>query len=115
MGDYKVNDSTKTWLITGADKGLGLSAARAALKRGHNVVVTVLAPDGHHPLVEQYPDRLRSFHLNAKDFNRIPNVVAQSVQAFSRIDVLVNNAGYGLLGLIEETPASKYLPLFDVN
>jgi NAD(P)-dependent dehydrogenase (short-subunit alcohol dehydrogenase family) len=110
-----VNDSTKTWLITGADKGLGFSAAKAALERRHNVVVTVLAPDGYHPLVEQYPDRFRSFHLNAKDFDRIPNVVARSVHAFSRIDVLVNNAGYGLLGLIEETPASKYLPLFDVN
>jgi NAD(P)-dependent dehydrogenase (short-subunit alcohol dehydrogenase family) len=110
-----LNTSPKTWLITGADKGLGSSAAKAALQRGDNVVVTVLAPDGGHPLTGQYPNQLRSFHLNAKDFDRIPEVVAQCSQAFSRIDVLVNNAGYGLLGLIEETPLSKYLPLFDVN
>jgi len=110
-----VKSSPKTWLITGADKGLGFSAAKAALERGYNVVVTVLAPDGNHPLGDQYPDRFRSFHLNAKDFDRIPNVVARCTQAFSRIDVLVNNAGYGLLGLIEETLPAKYRPLFDVN
>ncbi len=110
-----MKSSPKTWLITGADKGLGFSAAKAALERGYNVVVTVLAPDGNHPLGDQYPDRFRSFHLNAKDFDRIPNVVARCTQAFSRIDVLVNNAGYGLLGLIEETLPAKYRPLFDVN
>lgn len=105
----------KTWLITGADKGLGDSAARSALERGDNVVVTVLAEDGCHSLSDQYPNRFRAIHLNAKDHDRVSSVVARAVEAFSRIDVLVNNAGYGLLGLIEETAPEKYKPLFDVN
>ncbi len=105
----------KTWLVTGADKGLGYGIAETALARGDNVIVTVLAPDGGNPLADAYPDRCRSFHLNAADHARVPAVVAQAEAAFGGIDVLVNNAGYGLASTAEETPAEKYRPLFDVN
>ncbi len=107
--------SAKTWLITGADKGLGLSAAKAALERGDRVVVTVLAQDGSHSLLSQYPDTFRSFHLDAKDHVRVRDVVAQAEQAFGDIDILLNNAGYGLVALAEETEADRYRPLFEVN
>jgi NAD(P)-dependent dehydrogenase (short-subunit alcohol dehydrogenase family) len=107
--------ATKTWLITGADKGLGYSAAKSALERGDNVVVTVLSKDGDHPLAKAYPHNFRAFHLDAKDHDSVPGIVQKAWEAFSRIDILVNNAGYGLLGLIEETPPEKYKPLFDVN
>jgi len=110
-----VTRTRKTWLITGADKGLGLAAAKSALDQGDNVSVTVLAPDASHPLAARYAERLRVYHLNAKDVDRIAPVVSQAVEAFGRLDVLVNNAGYGLLGLIEDTAAVKYRPLFDVN
>lgn len=105
----------RTWLITGADKGLGHSTAKAALEQGDQVIVTVLAKDGSHDLAAQYPDRLRSFHLDARDHGRFPEVVAQAHQAFGRIDVLVNNAGYGLLSVAETTPPEKYRPMFEVN
>ncbi|MBN9889298.1 SDR family NAD(P)-dependent oxidoreductase [Salipiger abyssi] len=105
----------KTWLITGADKGLGFQTARTALERGDNVVVTVLAADGVHDLAADYPDRLRAFHLDARDQARVGTVVARAVEAFGRIDVLVNNAGYGLVALAEATGADKYRPLFEVN
>lgn len=104
-----------TWLITGADKGLGLNTARTALERGDQVVVTVLAADGQHPLAAEYPDRFRSIHLDARDHARVPEVVAEAERAFGRIDVLVNNAGYGLIGVIEATPPEKYRPMFEVN
>lgn len=105
-----------TWLITGADKGLGLSAAKAALDAGDNVVVTVLAKDGGHLFKSQYPrERFRSIHLDAGDLPRIAAVVQEAEQAFGGIDVLVNNAGYGLVGAAEETAAEKYRPLFEVN
>jgi NAD(P)-dependent dehydrogenase (short-subunit alcohol dehydrogenase family) len=105
----------RTWLITGADKGLGYSTAQAALERGDNVVVTVLAADGDHSLSQSYPDRLRSFHLDARDHARIGTIVAAAVDAFGTIDILVNNAGYGLLALAEATGADRYRPLFEVN
>jgi NAD(P)-dependent dehydrogenase (short-subunit alcohol dehydrogenase family) len=105
----------RTWLITGADKGLGYSTAKAALEQGDNVIVTVLAADGEHGLTAQYPDRLRSFHLDARDQARIAEVVAQAENAFGRIDVLVNNAGFGLMAVAEATPPDQYRPLFEVN
>jgi len=108
--------SPRTWLITGADKGLGLSAAKAALDAGDRVVVTVLAGDGTHVLTPKYPrDRFLSIHLDARDLQRINSVVTQAEEAFGGIDVLVNNAGYGLVAVTEETPPEKYRPLFEVN
>lgn len=105
----------KTWLITGADKGLGLSTAEAALERGDRVVVTVLAKDGSHPLTERYPEHFRAFHLDAMDQDRIPTVIKKAEDAFSGIDILVNNAGYGLLAVAEDTSAAQYRPLFEVH
>jgi NAD(P)-dependent dehydrogenase (short-subunit alcohol dehydrogenase family) len=107
--------SQRTWLITGADKGLGYSTTKAALEQGDQVVVTVLNADGDHPLLAVYPDRLQAFHLDARDHARIGTVVAAAAAAFGRIDVLVNNAGYGLVALAEATAADKYRPLFEVN
>lgn len=106
---------TRTWLITGADKGLGFQTAKAALASGDKVVVTVMAKDDVHPLLETYPDRLRAIHLDARDHAAIGPVVAWAVEAFGRIDVLVNNAGYGLVALAEATGAEKYRPIFEVN
>lgn len=105
----------RTWLITGADKGLGASAARSALERGDNVVVTVLAADGKHPLNAEFPATFRAIHLNAAHVQRVPEVVAQAEAAFGRIDILLNNAGYGLCSIVEETTEEKYRPLFEVN
>jgi NAD(P)-dependent dehydrogenase (short-subunit alcohol dehydrogenase family) len=105
----------RTWLITGADKGLGFFTAKAALEQGDRVIVTVLAADGSHSLSAQYPDRLRAFHLDARDHGRFDEVVVQAARAFGRIDVLVNNAGYGLLAIAEATPADKYRNMFEIN
>lgn len=105
----------KTWLITGADKGLGYQTAKTALERGDNVVVTVMAGDGDHEFTSRYPDNFRAYHLDARDHAKIGPVVAKAVDAFGRIDVLVNNAGYGLVALAEATGADKYRPIFEVN
>ncbi|RQR21283.1 SDR family NAD(P)-dependent oxidoreductase [Burkholderia sp. Bp9143] len=109
------NKSPRTWLITGADKGLGYFTARTALERGDRVIVTVLAADGRHKLSEQYPETFRAFHLDARDHGRFDAVVAQAEREFGGIDVLVNNAGYGLLAVAEATSADKYRPMFEVN
>ena len=108
-------EAKRVWLITGADKGLGHQTAKAALERGDRVVVTVLAADGSHELSQAYPDRLLALHLDARDHARIGAVVTRAEAAFGRIDVLVNNAGYGLVALAEATAADKYRPIFEVN
>lgn len=104
-----------TWLITGADKGLGFSTAKTALEKGDRVVVTVLASDGQHPLRAQYPEHFRAIHLDARDHHRVAAVAAEAESAFGGIDVLVNNAGYGLLAVAEECTPEQYRPLFEVN
>ena len=107
--------SPRTWFITGADKGLGLETAKAALSVGDRVVVTVLDRDGFHPLADSFPDRFRAFALDARDLAALPDVVAAAHAAFGRIDILVNNAGFGLVSLAETTKPEAYRPLFEVN
>jgi NAD(P)-dependent dehydrogenase (short-subunit alcohol dehydrogenase family) len=109
------DNGKKTWLITGADKGLGAAVAETALRQGDNVAVTVLAKDGSHPLAAEFPESFMAIHLDARDHDRFAEVVAKVVDRFGRIDVLHNNAGYGLIGLAEETVADVYRPLFEVN
>lgn len=110
-----MKSTNRTWLITGADKGLGLATAKAALEQGDQVAVTVLDKEGHHCLANDYPDQLKAFHLDAKDQGRIPEVIDKVLNAFGRIDVLVNNAGYGLLAVAEATRPEAYRPMFEVN
>jgi NAD(P)-dependent dehydrogenase (short-subunit alcohol dehydrogenase family) len=94
---------SKTWFITGASRGLGADIATAALKAGDRVVATgrqraavsdKLGPDG---------DRLLSLALDVADAGQARDAVAQAIERFGAIDVLVNNAGYGHLGYFEET------------
>jgi NAD(P)-dependent dehydrogenase (short-subunit alcohol dehydrogenase family) len=105
----------KNWLITGCDKGLGYAMAEAALKRGDSVAITLLAKDGKSELVEKYAGRCHAFHLDVRDHDAIRRVVSDAERSLGRIDVLVNNAGYGVIGAAEETTEEEYRPMFEVN
>lgn len=105
----------RTWFITGCDKGLGLAIAEAALKQGDDVVATVLAKDGHSRIDGVYGDRFRSRHLDVTDHAASKRLVDEVEAELGGIDVLVNNAGFGLVGAAEETDAAEYRPLFEVN
>jgi NAD(P)-dependent dehydrogenase (short-subunit alcohol dehydrogenase family) len=107
--------SSRVWFITGCDKGLGRAIAEAALYRGDFVAATLLARDGRSPLTDAYGESCRSFHLDVTNTNAIRHAVARAEEVFGHIDVLVNNAGYGLLGAAEETSPAEYRPMFDVN
>ncbi|MCC8392793.1 SDR family oxidoreductase [Paraburkholderia sp. MMS20-SJTR3] len=93
---------TKTWFITGTSSGLGRLLAERLLQRGDRVVAT-LRRDG--PLVDlqkQFGDRLHVLKLDVTDFRAVRANIAAAFEAMGRIDVLVNNAGYGLFGAAEE-------------
>ena len=99
---------SKTWFITGATRGLGKEIALAALRAGENVVAAGRkAEDVSKALAEAYAgDRLLAVALDVTDADRIPAAVDAAIERFGRIDVLVNNAGYGQLGFFETlTPA----------
>jgi NAD(P)-dependent dehydrogenase (short-subunit alcohol dehydrogenase family) len=103
------------WFITGCDKGLGHAIAEAALQRGETVVATVLAADGRSPLSAQYANNFRCHHLDVTDHVTARELIAATEKEFGCIDVLVNNAGFGLVGAAEETEPAEYRRMFEVN
>jgi NAD(P)-dependent dehydrogenase (short-subunit alcohol dehydrogenase family) len=103
-----------TWFITGASRGLGAEIARTALRDGDNVVVAVRNPD-------RVPEDLMTagnvlvLALDVTDTAAIPAAVHAATDRFGGIDVLVNNAGRGLLGALEEITDAEARSLFDLN
>ncbi|HEY0293163.1 MAG TPA: oxidoreductase [Hansschlegelia sp.] len=105
----------KTFLITGVSSGLGAAFASAALAAGNRVVGTVRKSDDGAAFAAGAPDRAHPLLLDVTDFDRIPAAVAQAEQAAGPIDVLVNNAGYGHEGTLEESPLEELRRQFDAN
>ena len=107
------NESTKkTWFITGVSRGLGKAMAEAALGRGDTVIGTVREDA---PAIETGTGALHLLKLDVADSAAVAPVVAQAFAVTGRIDVLVNNAGYGLLGAIEAASDAEVEQLFEVN
>ncbi|MGW4034425.1 SDR family NAD(P)-dependent oxidoreductase [Streptomyces sp. NPDC004838] len=103
-----------TWFITGAARGLGAEIARAALAQGDDVVAAVRDPD-RVPEEFKNSDRVLAVALDVTDGAGIPRAVQAAVDRFGGIDVLVNNAGRGLLGALEEITDAEARSLFDLN
>jgi NAD(P)-dependent dehydrogenase (short-subunit alcohol dehydrogenase family) len=93
---------TQTWFITGANRGLGLGIALAALEAGHNVIATARKPEQVAQALQGYGDRLLAPPLDVSDASSVKSAVDAGLKRFGHIDVLVNNAGYGQLGAFEQ-------------
>lgn len=102
----------KTWLITGISRGLGFALATAALDRGDVVVGTTR--DGRSPPMLS-SDRLHAFPLVMGDLTRVEQAFSEATALAGPIDVLVNNAGFGLLGSIETAAQDEIDQIFNVN
>lgn len=102
----------KTWFITGVSRGLGLALAQAALARGDTVVGTVRA--GTPDLVAG-PGKLHLLSLDMTEVDAVSSTVDQAFALAGTIDVIVNNAGYGLLGAIETATDDEVARLFEVD
>lgn len=98
----------QVWFITGAASGFGRAFAEHALSRGHRVVATARDTDRLDALVRSAPDRALALALDVTRPESAQAAVAAAVARFGRIDVLVNNAGYGLVGAVEETPLAAW-------
>jgi NAD(P)-dependent dehydrogenase (short-subunit alcohol dehydrogenase family) len=103
-----------TWFVTGASRGIGAEIARAALAEGNNVVVTARNP-GRVPADLKSSDKVLVLALDVTDSDGIQRAVEGAVDRFGGIDVLVNNAGRGLLGALEEITDAEARSLFDLN
>jgi NAD(P)-dependent dehydrogenase (short-subunit alcohol dehydrogenase family) len=109
-----MSNTNKVWFITGASRGFGLLIARQALARGDAVVATARNPRAVVAALGQHP-RLLALQLDVGDAAQAAAAAGQALQRFGRIDVLVNNAGYGLLGAVEEASPDEVRALFDTN
>lgn len=106
--------SPKTFFITGANSGFGFAIAAAASREGHEVIGTVRSEQSQAALAERLP-RVRSVLCDVTEFDRIANVVRQVEEDHGPVDVLINNAGYGHEGILEESPLEEMRRQFDVN
>jgi len=105
----------KTWLITGCSTGLGKQLAEAVAGRGDRLVATARSTEALQPLCDRYPDTVRSIPLDVTRPGDAADAVALAESAFGGLDVLVNNAGFGFIGTIEEGQPSEYRSVFEVN
>jgi NAD(P)-dependent dehydrogenase (short-subunit alcohol dehydrogenase family) len=105
---------TKTWLITGAGRGMGIDFARAALAAGHNVVATGRNPDTVAQAVGEHENLLVA-RLDITDDQSAEHTVAAAVDRFGRIDVLVNNAGNFFGGFFEELSPQQVRSQIETN
>ncbi|TDD21409.1 oxidoreductase [Nonomuraea diastatica] len=106
---------TPVWFITGCSTGLGRALAAAVLEGGGRAAVTARAPEQVADLAARHGDRALPLPLDVTDQGQIKEAVARAESAFGRIDVLVNNAGYGYLAAVEEGEDREARALFDTN
>jgi len=107
--------ASKTFLITGVSSGLGRAFAEGALAAGHRVVGTVRRVGDVEAFAALAPDRAHPLVLDVTDFGAIPAAVADAEQQVGAIDVLVNNAGYGHEGVLEESSLDDLQRQFAAN
>lgn len=105
----------KTWFITGASSGFGLAFARYALAHGDNVVAAVRTPSKIANFAAANPERVLVTPLDVTKPGDAERAVAAAVGRFGRIDYLFNNAGYGVVGAVEETPDAELRAVMETN
>jgi NAD(P)-dependent dehydrogenase (short-subunit alcohol dehydrogenase family) len=108
-----LNDMTKTWLITGAASGLGRSITEVVLAAGHNVVATARRPRTLDDLSARYLNSLRTIVHDVRDPAQAESAVRLATSEFGRLDVVVNNAGYGDIRPFEQVSAEDFQALVD--
>jgi NAD(P)-dependent dehydrogenase (short-subunit alcohol dehydrogenase family) len=107
--------ANKVWFITGTSKGFGRVWAEAALARGDRVAATARDVKSLAPLVERYGAQVAAITLDVTDKAAVSAAIAESHKRFERLDVVVNNAGYGLFGAIEEVSEAEARAQIDTN
>ncbi|MGC2530426.1 MAG: SDR family NAD(P)-dependent oxidoreductase [Candidatus Acidiferrum sp.] len=105
----------KTWFITGASRGFGRIWAEAALSHGDKVAATARNLSDIADLKERFGDAVLPLALDVTDADQVRRVIAEAHARFGRLDVILNNAGYALVGTVEEASEDDVRALFDTN
>jgi len=107
--------SPRTWFITGSSTGFGRILAEEVLKVGDNVVATARKAEQVSDFEKRYPKQALALPLDVTNQTQIDEAVAKTLERFGRVDVLVNNAGYGVAGAIEEVSEDELMPMYATN
>ena len=110
-----MSSEQKVWFITGSNSGFGRSLTEAVLAKGDKVVATTRHPEEIEDLVKQYPDTAKAVTLDITKADEISSAIDTALSTFSQVDVLVNNAGFGTLGAVEEIESEQVRKQFEVN
>ena len=109
------DNNSKVWLITGSSTGFGRILAKQLLAKGETVVATARKPEQLDDLVSSYSSRALAVRLDVTKPEEVREAVKQAITAFGRIDVLVNNAGFGTMGAIEEVTDAEVRQQYETN
>jgi NAD(P)-dependent dehydrogenase (short-subunit alcohol dehydrogenase family) len=105
----------KVWFITGTSRGFGREWASAALERGDKVVATARKLDALKELAEKYPTTMLPLELDVTNKAAVTAAVDQGYEHFGHLDIVINNAGYGLFGMIEEISEAQARAQMETN
>jgi NAD(P)-dependent dehydrogenase (short-subunit alcohol dehydrogenase family) len=105
----------KVWFITGCSTGFGRELAKQVLELGHKAVVASRKTDDVTDIVADYPDTSIAVKLDVTNSDEVKSSVEEAIKKFGKIDVLVNNAGIGYFGAIEESEDDEVRRMFEIN
>jgi NAD(P)-dependent dehydrogenase (short-subunit alcohol dehydrogenase family) len=105
----------RTWFITGCSQGIGRELALELIRRGENVAATARRPETIADLQAMAPDRVWTAALDVTKSDQVKTAVAGAIERFGRVDVVVNNAGYGLRGAAEEVEDDELRAILETN
>ncbi|MFI6095739.1 oxidoreductase [Lentzea sp. NPDC051213] len=111
----RIGATPQVWLITGSSRGIGRKTAEAVLAAGHQLVATSRKPYDLEALVQEHGDRVRTVALDVRDAVQARNAVRAAVEAFGRLDVVMNNAGVGHVMSVEEGADADFREQLEVN
>src|ERR1700677_1535404 len=105
----------QVWLVTGSCRGLGRAIVEASLAAGNKVLATTRDIESLHDLSERHGDQLKLFALDVTDESAAASAVKAALGAFGSLEVVINNAGYGNLSSVEDTPMSDFRAQIETN
>ncbi len=106
---------SRVWFVTGSSSGFGYLLAKEVLRRGERVIATARNAGTLKELTDAYPKTARALALDVTKPAQIEAVAREAIAAFGQVDVVVNNAGYGVNGAIEEVSEDEFEPMFQTN
>ncbi|WP_422860420.1 oxidoreductase [Flagellimonas sp. S174] len=111
----KNTDNNKVWFITGASSGFGKAMAEYATSKGYKVVATARRKEKLDELAATAPDQIKAISMDVTNLQQVKQGVKEAINAFGHVDVLINNAGYGIVGALEETPEEEFRNQMETN